>query len=53
MGPLLTGTIIWLVIAIVGGWKVLQAVSAGSPDNKREANLKYVICDAEWQKYQS
>jgi len=43
MGPLLTGTIIWLVIAIVGGWKVLQAVSEGSAENKREANLRYVM----------
>lgn len=43
MGPLLTGTIIWLVIAIVAGWKILQTVSQSSPDNKREANLKYIM----------
>ena len=52
MGPLLLGTIIWLVLAIVFGWWVLARVEKNSSELRKEANLKYIIYELELQRYQ-
>jgi hypothetical protein len=40
MGPLLTGSLIWLVIAAVSAFYILKAVREQSPALKVDANLK-------------
>lgn len=37
-GPLVIGTMIWLVAAVVAGYYVLREVSRQSSELKREAN---------------
>lgn len=40
MGALLIGTLVWLVLAIVVGWKVLSHVGESSPLGRAGENKK-------------
>ena len=40
MGPLLIGTLVWLVLAIVAGLWVRKTVTDNSSLEKKDANLK-------------
>ena len=39
--PLLIGTLVWVVITIVAGWKVLKVVDESSHESRKSANLRY------------
>lgn len=41
MHPVLVGTIIWLIVGLLVGWKVTKYVGAHSPPGKEWANQKY------------
>lgn len=46
MHPVLVGTILWLIVGLIVGWKVLKHVAASSPPGKEWENQKYTITDA-------
>lgn len=43
MGALLIGTLVWLVLAIVVGWKVLSHVGESSPLGRAGENKKVAL----------
>ena len=47
MHPVLIGTIIWLILGIAVGWKVLKHVGQSSPPGKEWENQKYHIINSE------
>ena len=40
MGAIFIGTIIWLIVGILVGWKVLKVVAESSPAGKEWENQK-------------
>ena len=42
--PLLIGSLVWLVVTIIAGWRVLKVVDESSNESRKVANLRY-ICD--------
>ena len=45
MHPVLIGTIVWLILGLIVGWKVLKTVAESSPPGKEWENQKYSIDD--------
>ena len=41
MHPVLIGTVIWLIIGLFIGWRVLKYVASQSPPGKEWQNQKY------------
>jgi ABC-type bacteriocin/lantibiotic exporter with double-glycine peptidase domain len=50
-GPLMVGTLAWLLITVVAGYFILKEVSSQSNELRREANKKYFLSELEWRWY--
>jgi membrane protein DedA with SNARE-associated domain len=50
-GPLMIGTLAWLLITVVAGYFILKEVSSQSNELRREANKKYFLSELEWRWY--
>lgn len=46
-GPLVVGTIVWVLITIIGGYFVMREVSSQSSELKRESNKTYLFKELE------
>lgn len=40
MGPIFVGTIIWLIVGLLVGWRVIKHVHESSPPGKESENKK-------------
>lgn len=43
MHPILIGTVIWLIVGLLVGWRVLKYVASQSPPGKEWENQKYPL----------
>ncbi len=43
MHPVLIGTIVWLIVGLIVGWRVIKHVGAQSPPGKEWDNQKYSL----------